>query len=46
MLLNSSLRRSKTKRKKALSFKPTNSEKKYIDSHNREAYKDDLFTNV
>jgi hypothetical protein len=46
MLLNSSLRRSKTKRKKALSFKPTENENKEINSNNKEEYKDILFPNV
>ena len=45
MIFNSSLRRSKTKRKKALSFKPTDNENKDINFHNSEEYKDDPFTN-
>ena len=43
MILNSSFRRSKTKRKKALSFKPTDNENRNIDSKNRENYEDDPF---
>ena len=45
MISNSILRRSKTKRKKALSFKPTDSQNQDINTKNREDKKDNLLEN-